>query len=76
MTTFSALILICSLSVSASDCGPKNAVDKIVVPVTNELQCAIQAQSALAGNGAALAPRPGKEYVKIMCKRNKTKGPY
>ncbi|QXX74210.1 hypothetical protein MHY1_01020 [Methylovirgula sp. HY1] len=74
MTTFSALILICSLSVSASDCGPKNAVDVIKVPVTNELQCGLMAQSALAGNGAAFAPRPGKEFVKIMCKRNKTKG--
>lgn len=69
MTPFTVLILICSMALDHAACQPKTALDKIEVPAANELQCGLKGQAALAANGAALAPRPGLEYVKIVCQR-------
>lgn len=70
MTPFSILILVCSMALDRAACQPETALDKIQVPVANELQCGLKVQAVWAANGAALAPRPGLEYVKIMCRRS------
>jgi hypothetical protein len=70
MTPITVLILVCRIGVPASDCQPETAIDKIVAPVENELQCPLTGQAILAGGGAALAPRQGREYMKIVCKRS------
>jgi hypothetical protein len=69
MTTFTILILVCAMSVDHEACQPDTAVDVVQGPkVTNELMCGLLGQTTLAGT--ALAPRPGEEYMKIVCTRH------
>lgn len=71
MTPFHILILVCSIGLDHSTCQPNTAVDVIQGPAfVNEMRCGFMAQTTLAGNGAALAPQPGKQYVKIVCQRS------
>ncbi|QXX76328.1 hypothetical protein MHY1_03168 [Methylovirgula sp. HY1] len=68
MTPFTVLILVCSMALDHAACQPNTAVDVIRGPkIANEMQCGKMGQATLAANGAALAPRPGLEYVKIVC---------
>jgi hypothetical protein len=68
MKMFQILILTCAMSISPADCQADNAVDMIRGPeVTNELMCGFHGQAFLAST--SLAPRPGREYVKIQCLR-------
>lgn len=68
MTLYSILILICSLSVSPSECRPETAIDIVQGPkVQGRQQCGFLGQATIAG--AAIAPRAGQEYMKIVCKR-------
>jgi hypothetical protein len=70
MTPYSILILICSLSVSPSECRPDTAIDVVQGPkVESALQCGLMGQSTIAGT--AIAPREGQEYLKIVCRRAK-----
>lgn len=67
---FQVIILVCSMGLDHAACRPETAVDIIRGPkVANEIECGKIGQTTLAGNGAALAPRPGLEYVKISCVR-------
>jgi len=69
MTPFTVLILVCSMALDHAACQPDTATDKIIAgKVSSEIQCGVVGQAALAANGAALAPRPGLEYVKIVCR--------
>jgi hypothetical protein len=68
MTPYSILILICSLSVSPSECRPDTAIDVVQGPkVSSVLQCGLMGQATIAG--VAIAPREGQEYMKIVCRR-------
>ena len=70
--TFTILILVCSMNIDHSACQPDTALDVVQGPkVANELMCGLEAQTTLATT--ALAPRDGEEYVKVICKRNKTR---
>jgi hypothetical protein len=68
MTPYSILILICSLSVSPSECRPDTAIDVVQGPkVQSVQQCGLMGQATIAG--VAIAPRAGQEYMKIVCRR-------
>jgi hypothetical protein len=65
---FTALILVCAAGLDRSDCQPNTAIDIIRGPsVRNEIVCFHDAQSMMATT--AIAPRAGKEYLKIQCAR-------
>lgn len=66
MTPFTILILVCSMALDHAACQPDTAVDVVHGPkVASEMQCGFIGQTTLAGT--AIAPRPGLEYVKIVC---------
>lgn len=68
MTPYSVLILICSLSVSPGDCRPETAIDVVRGPsATSPAQCGFLGQAAIART--TIAPREGREYLKIVCRR-------
>lgn len=66
MTPFTVLILVCSMALDHAACQPETAIDVVQGPkVANELECGKIGQTTIAGT--ALTPRPGLEYVKIVC---------
>jgi hypothetical protein len=66
--TFAVFTLICSMSIPHAECDIDTAQDVIQGPkVNSEMACTLAGQSQLAGT--AITPRPGEEYMKIMCKR-------
>lgn len=68
MTPYSILILICSLSVSPSECRPETAIDVVQGPkVQSWAQCGFLGQATIAST--TIAPREGLEYMKIVCRR-------
>lgn len=68
MTSYSILLLICSLSLSPSECRPETAIGVVKGPqVESERQCGLLGQAVIART--AVAPKPGQEYLKIVCKR-------
>lgn len=65
---YSVVILVCSLSVSPSECRPETAIDVVLGPkVPSQSQCGFQGQATIART--TLAPREGLEYLKIVCRR-------
>jgi hypothetical protein len=57
------------MSLDRAACQPDTAVDVVQGPkVQNEMMCGLMGQTTLATT--AVAPRPGEEYVKIMCTRS------
>lgn len=74
MTPFTILILVCSMAIDHAACQPNNALDVVQGPkVRSASQCGLLGQATLAANGAALAPRPGHEYMKIVCRPSRPK---
>lgn len=68
MTPFTVLILVCSMSVDHAACQPDTAVNVVQGPkVESPLMCGLLGQSTIATT--EVAPRPGEEYLKIVCKR-------
>ncbi len=68
MTAFTIVILICSMAVDHADCQPDTAVDVVQGPkVENAQMCGFMGMTTIAGT--AIAPRPGEEYMKIVCQR-------
>jgi hypothetical protein len=66
---FQIMILICAIDIAHSSCQPNNASDVIRGPeVANELMCGLHGQAFLAST--TLAPRSGREYLKIQCLRS------
>lgn len=69
MTFFTVLILVCSATLDYAACRPDTAIDVVHGPrVASETACGTIGQTTLATT--ALAPRPGMEYVKIVCTRS------
>jgi hypothetical protein len=69
MNAIAVVILICSASLSRSECQPNTASDVMRGPnVANESMCALSGQSTLAAT--ALVPNGPDEYVKIICMRS------
>jgi hypothetical protein len=69
MTPFTIVILICAMAVDHAACQPDTAVDVVQGPkVANERECGFFGQTTVAGT--AIAPRPGEEYMKIVCQRS------
>lgn len=65
------LILVCAMSLDHAACQPDTAIDVVQGPkVANELMCGLLGQTTLATT--AVAPRPGEEYVKVVCLRKKS----
>jgi hypothetical protein len=68
MGLFTIMILICSINIDSAACQPDTAIDIVQGPkVKNELMCGLMGQTTVAGT--AIAPRDGKEYMKIVCSR-------
>ncbi len=66
MTPFTILILVCSMALDHAACQPDTAVDVVRGPnVANEIECGKIGQTTIAAT--AVAPRPGIEYLKIVC---------
>lgn len=60
------LVLICPMSMDHAACNPETAIDIVrSMRVASPQQCAFMGQALLAPT--ALAPDPGKQYMKIMC---------
>jgi hypothetical protein len=70
MAGFSAIVLICLKSVTASACTEATAVEVRSVHVSNEYQCTMGWQEAIGRS--ARADLIGTEaYVKTLCRRVK-----
>jgi hypothetical protein len=69
MGPFTILILVCAMAVERAACQPDTAIDVVQGPkVENQFMCGFLGQTTLAAT--AVAPRPGEEYLKVMCKRS------
>lgn len=70
--TFNIVAMICVAGMSPADCGPEPEFSRdvaIIGQVSNELQCAIEAQQDLAKSSVFRDLAAG-EWIKIMCVRN------
>ncbi len=69
MTPFTIVILICSMAIDHSACQPDTAVDVVQGPkVDSASACGMIGQATIAST--AIVPRPGEEYMKIVCQRS------
>jgi hypothetical protein len=69
--TFSVLILVCSLALDHEACQPDTAVNVVQGPkVENQMMCGLLGQTTISTT--AVAPRPGEEYLKVVCKRSES----
>ena len=63
---FKVLILICAMGVDHAACTKESAVDIVRGPPAHTLsQCMHESQTTLAQT--AIAPEPGKQYLKVVC---------
>jgi hypothetical protein len=70
MSGYSILILICSTTLSHSDCQPKTAFDVVRGPkVDNAIMCAVNAQTMIASTD--LVQADGTQYMKVVCTPSK-----
>jgi hypothetical protein len=60
------LILVCSVSVSPSECKPETALDVIAGPDAQSLMACMMGSQAMLARTAQLGQRPN-EYVKVRC---------
>jgi len=71
MSGYSIVILICSASLSNSDCGYDTALDVVRgPPVDNPVMCALNAQTMIARTD--LVQANGAQYMKVVCAPSKT----
>jgi hypothetical protein len=69
MTPFTIVILICSMAVDHAACQPDTAVDVVQGPKVDSVNaCGFLGQATIAST--AITPRPGEEYMKIVCQRS------
>lgn len=76
MTGLQIVILVCVMSLPRAECVPQNSDTRIQSVtagphVNNEIMCGLFGQSQIAQTAAAVKPRPGKEYLKVMCVRDR-----
>ncbi len=65
MSGYSITILICSISLSHSECEPKTALDVARgPPVDNPVMCVLNAQTMMAHTGLV---QGGNVYMKVVC---------
>jgi len=65
MGGYSILVLVCSATLSHSECQPKTASDVVRGPqVDNVVMCALNAQTMLARTGLV---KGAHDYMKVMC---------
>jgi hypothetical protein len=70
MSGYSILILICSTTLSHSDCQPNTAVDVVRGPeVDNAILCTFNAQTMIARTD--LVQADGSQYMKVVCTPSK-----
>jgi hypothetical protein len=70
MSGYSILILICSTTLSHSDCQATTAVDVVRGPkVDNAIMCAMNAQTMIARTD--LVQTGGTQYMKVVCTPSK-----
>ena len=72
MSSFLAIVLVCSLAVSVERCDEASALDVLSVRVDNELRCTRGWQEIIARS--AFGDEVGqKTYLKTLCRRIKPK---
>lgn len=65
------LVLICPMAVDHAHCDRDTAIDIVQsMRVSSPQQCAFMGQAMLAPT--SLVPEPGRQYVKIMCVRERS----
>ena len=65
------LVLICPMAVDHAHCNMDTAIDSIrSMRVSSPQQCGFMAQAMFAPT--SIVPEPGKQYMKIMCVRDRT----
>jgi hypothetical protein len=70
MNGYSIVILICSTTLSHSDCQPMTALDVVRGPkVDNPVMCAMNAQTMMARTD--LVQGDGTQYMKVICTPSK-----
>ena len=68
MSSFLAIVLVCSLQVEVNACDERSAADVLSVRVENELGCTIGWQEVIARS--AFKEGIGREtYLKTLCRR-------
>ncbi len=71
MNSFTAMILICSMSTEGPDCSTDTAIDVIRGPDTdNPATCILHAESLVAG---LARPMASDEYMKVVCRHRHTR---
>ena len=71
MSDYSIIILICSVSLSHSDCQLNTALDVVRGPrVDNPVMCALNAQTMIARTD--LIQGDGSQYMKVLCSPTKS----
>ena len=68
MSEMLTVALVCATLVSAHECSRETALDVIVAPARNPMECLLQGQALVARTGLAAAP---DTYVKIACERRR-----
>jgi hypothetical protein len=69
MGAYYMVILVCSVTLSHSDCQPNTAVDVVRGPqADNPVMCGAYAQMMMARTDLVQA----NEYMKVLCKPSKT----
>ena len=68
MSSFTAVVLVCLLSVPPADCDETNAVDVIRTGVSSEIGCDRGWQEVIA-RGSLREGIGDQLYVKTLCKR-------
>ena len=64
------LVLICPMAVDHAHCDRDTAIDIVQsMRVASSQQCGFMGQAMLAHT--SLVPEPGRQYVKIMCVRER-----
>lgn len=71
MSSFSIVVLICSATLSRSDCQLETALDVVRGPrVDNPVMCGLNAQTMIARTD--LVGDDGSQYMKVLCTRTKS----
>jgi hypothetical protein len=68
MSDLLTVALVCASLVNVADCSRDTALDVIVTPAQNPMQCLMQGQAMVAQTGLAAGP---DTYVKIACERRR-----
>ena len=68
MSELLTVALVCAHLLNTSDCSRETAIDVIVAPAKNPIECLRQGQAIVAQTGMAA---DGDVYVKVACERRR-----